>query len=86
MIHEKKIYSESFQRILEWSKKYELRLADWECSVWDTLVLQEWDPVTQKYTGRVIEKEVTHVRKTKDITLWPAEDIEKYGFQILSFE
>ena len=86
MRHAKKIWPEYFQKILDGKKTYELRLADWECKEGDILVLQEWDPKTKEYTGREIEKEVTYVSKTKDITHWPKEDVEKYGFQIIAFK
>lgn len=86
MRHTKKVWPEYFQKILDGKKTYELRLADWECNEGDILVLQEWDPETQEYTGREIEKEVTHVGKTKDMSFWPEEDIKKYGYQILAFK
>lgn len=40
-------------------------MADFECKPGDTLVLREWDPKTRQYTGRAVEKKVTHVTKTK---------------------
>lgn len=83
---EKKIWPEYFQQILEGKKNFELRLADWKCNEGDVLILQEWNPKTNKYTGRVLEKKVTYVLKTKDITFWPKEAIDKYGFQIISFK
>jgi hypothetical protein len=85
MRHAKKVWPEFFQKILEGKKTYELRLADWECREGDILVLQEWDPETKEYMGREIEKEVTYVGKTKNINFWPKEDVEKYGYQIISF-
>lgn len=51
------------------------------------MVLREWNPETKKYTGRVIEKKVKRVDKVKDFTnskFWSKEDIEKFGFQIIS--
>lgn len=86
MTHEKKILPEYFQRILDGKKNFELRLADWQCQEGDILFLREWDADTKEYTGRTLEKEVTYCFKTKDVTLWPKEDIEKYGFQIISFK
>jgi ribosomal protein S17 len=83
---EKKIWPEYFQKILEGKKKYELRLADWECNEGDILVLKEWNPETKGYTGRVLEKKVTYIGKTKNIDFWSKEDIEKFGFQVISFE
>lgn len=84
---EKKVWPDYFQLILDGKKHYELRLADWECNVGDILVLKEWDPSAKKYTGRVIEKEVTYVGKTKGATkFWSKDDIDKYGFQVISFK
>lgn len=83
---EKKIQPKYFQRILDGDKTFELRLADFECNTGDILVLREFDPSTKQYTGRTLEKEVTYVLKTKDINFWPKEEVEKFGFQIISFK
>ncbi len=83
---EKKVWPEYFQKIMDGVKTYELRLADFECKPGDVLVLKEWDPKTKQYTGRIIEKTVTYVGKTKGQTFWPEEDVEKYGFQIIAFK
>ena len=86
MIHKKKVWPEYFDLILSGKKTFELRLADWECKEGDIIVLREWDPTTKKYTGRELEKEVTYVRKTKDFPFFSQEDIDKYGYQIISFK
>jgi ribosomal protein S17 len=83
---EKKIWQDSFNRILEGVKTYELRLADFECNPGDVLVLREWDPKTKEYTGRVIEKQVTYVGKTKNVPYWTKKEIDEHGFQIISFK
>lgn len=85
MKHEKKVLPEYFQQIHNGKKNFELRLADWECQTGDTLVLREWNPLTQEYTGRTLEKEITYVLKTKDIDFWSKEEIDRYGYQIISF-
>ena len=83
----KKIWKEYFQEILDGKKTYELRLADFECSSGDILVLREWDPAENIYTGRVVEKEVTYVGKTKGAEkFWSKEKIDKFGFQVISFK
>ncbi len=84
-IIEKKIWPEYFEAVKNGSKNYELRLADFKCTSGDTLVLKEWIPSTRNYTGREIRKTVTYVGKTKDYNFWPKEEIEKYGYQIISF-
>jgi hypothetical protein len=85
MVIEKKVWPEYFQRILDGDKKFELRLADWQCNKGDILVLKEWNPKTEKYTGRTIEKKVTMVIKTKELDFWSKEEVDEYGYQIISF-
>ncbi len=82
----KKIWPEFFEQVLNGTKKFEIRLADFECNKGDILVLQEWDPKTKRYTGREIKKKVTFVIKTKDLRFWPEKNVKKYGFQVLSLE
>jgi hypothetical protein len=86
MEHTKKILPEYFEKIVSGEKTFELRLANWGCSAGDTLILQEWDPVTKTYTGREITKEVTYVLQTNDIDFWPKEDVDMYGYQIISIK
>ena len=84
---QKKILPEYFKQIKSGKKKFELRLADWECKEGDVLALREWDNKTQNYTGRVIEKKVTYVLKFKNDNLfWSKKDIEEHGLQIISIE
>lgn len=86
MKHEKKVWPEYFQKILEGKKNFELRLADWQCNEGDILVLREWDPETKEFTGRTLEKKVIYIYKTKDMKFWPKEDVKKYGYQIIAFK
>ena len=83
---EKKTWPEYFNKVLSGEKTSDLRLADWECNVGDILVLKEWDPNTQTYTGRELEKKVTYIMNTKDAGTFgiSTDDIEKYGFMVLS--
>lgn len=83
---EKKSWPELFQKIFDGDKTFDLRLADFKCELGDLLVFREWNPKTKEYTGRILEKEVTFVLKTKDMKFWSKEDIEKYGFQVISFK
>ena len=83
---EKKIWPEYFEKIASDEKKFELRLADFECKKGDILVLKEWNPDKKEYTGKVIKKEVTYVLKTKNISFWSKENIDKFGFQIISLK
>ena len=81
---EKKMWPESYEKVLTGEKTYDLRLADWNVKPGDTIVFREWDPAVKTFTGRTMEKKVGYVGKTKDWEVWPKEDIEEYGFQIIS--
>ena len=88
-IVEKKIWSEYFDKVASGDKNFELRIADWDIQVGDTLVLKDWDPINKAYTGKELSRTVTYLIKTKgaeDWGMWPKEDIEKYGFQIIGFK
>ena len=82
---QKKAWPELFEAVLSGKKKFDLRLADFQCRKGDVLVLHEWDPKTKKYTGRKLEKKIAFVLKTDGTEFWPKKDIEKYGFVIMSF-
>ena len=81
---EKKCWPEMFQKILSGEKTYDLRLADFEIKEGDILVLKEWNPETKQYTGRVLEKKAGYICKTKEQEFFSEEDLQKYGFQIIS--
>ena len=83
---EKKTWKELFEKVLSGEKTFDLRLNDFEAKEGDILVMKEWDEQTQKYTGRVIEKEITFVLKTKDLNFWTDEEVEKKGFLVMAFK
>jgi ribosomal protein S17 len=86
---EKKVWPEYFQQILDNKKTFELRLNDFAIAEGDILILKEFDPVSKDYTGRVLEKTVSHVGKWKidELTrFWPRKDIEDKGLQIISLK
>jgi len=81
---QKKMWPESYEKVLSCDKTYDLRLADWKIEQGDSIVFQEWDPSTKEYTGRELRRMVGYVGKTKDWEVWPKEDIDRYGFQVIS--
>ena len=83
---EKKCWPDYFQAILEGRKSFELRLADFECKQGDILVLKEFNPKTKQFTGRLLEKEVVSVLKTKEFCPWSKKEVDKYGFQIIQLK
>ncbi|MBM3257153.1 MAG: DUF3850 domain-containing protein [Candidatus Liptonbacteria bacterium] len=83
----KKIWPDYFDAVASGKKKYEFRLNDFDVQEGDTLLLEEWDPATKKYTGRKTEKKVSYSRNFKLSELfWPEEEIREKGFKILSLE
>ena len=82
----KKTWKEAYEKILSGEKTFDARLADFDCKPGDTLVLEEYDPKTKKYTGRKIEKNVTFVLNTKNQKFWTQSDIAKFGLQIMGLK
>lgn len=83
----KKILTEYFDAIASGKKTCELRLADFNVAEGDMLKLREWDPEVQQYTGRELEKTVTHVNKFDVQKLfWSLDEIKKNGLYLLSLE
>lgn len=83
----KKIWPEYFEAVASGRKNFELRLNDFLISPGDTLVLQEYDPTVEKYTGRSVEKKVTYVKAFKiDELFWPKKEIMEKGIQLISLE
>lgn len=81
---EKKILPEYFEKIRRGEKTFELRLADWECCEGDTLVLIEIDKDTREPTGRILKRKIGYVGKTKDFDFWTKEQVDQFGYQIIS--
>ncbi len=71
MHHELKIWTKYFDVVQRGDKPFEIRKADRDFTVGDTLVLHEWEPGTQTlgdslgkqgyYTGRRTEKVVVYI-------------------------
>jgi ASC-1-like (ASCH) protein len=86
-IIKKKIWPEYFNQVESGNKKYELRLNDFDINEGDTLILEEWDPKSKKYTGRNIEKKVGFVGRFKINELfWPEKDIREKGILVISLD
>ncbi len=85
----KKILPAYFDLIAQGIKKYEFRLADFDVSEGDTLVLEEWDSedkATRKPTGRTMEKKVGYTRKFSIDELNQLAEIKEKGFYIIQLE
>ena len=66
-IIKKKAWSELFEKVLSGKKKFDIRLADFDIKEGDILILEEYNPKTKQYTGRVIKKKVGYILSTKDM-------------------
>jgi hypothetical protein len=61
-VHELKTWPEFFDAVESGDKPFEVRrCGDRSFTVGDVLVLQEYDPRTETYTGRECAREVTYV-------------------------
>ncbi|KYK27130.1 hypothetical protein AYK26_00350 [Euryarchaeota archaeon SM23-78] len=82
----KKSWPEQFQGMLDGKKNADVRVADFKVKEGDTLVLEEYDPKTKKYTGRVLKKKVKNLNKVRLTDFNTPEDIDKYGHWIIELE
>jgi len=80
----KKAYQPYFDEVLNGTKTFDVRVADFDCQPGDVLILEEIDNETRKSTGREIRKRVGYVLKTKDVTFYDPTDIAKHGYQVMS--
>jgi len=85
-IIKKKIWPEYFDLVSSGKKKFEIRLADFDIAEGDTLLLEEWDPKTKEYTGRIIDKKAGYVAKFKLNAFGQEKEIKEKGIQIISLE
>jgi hypothetical protein len=60
-IHKLKTWPEHFEAIFYGRKKCEIRKNDRDFKVGDWLHLEEWNPITSAYEGRVLSVFVTHM-------------------------
>jgi ASC-1-like (ASCH) protein len=61
MEHNLKTRPEFFNELWLGRKTFEVRKDDRDFQVGDTLVLREWNPQSESYTGRDVVSEVTYI-------------------------
>ena len=61
MNHELKIHPEHYKEVLLGLKKVEVRLNDRNYQSGDLLILNEFDPKTEKYTGSQLKRKVDYI-------------------------
>lgn len=82
-IVKKKIWPKYFELVKSGKKRFEVRVADFDIKEGDTIVLEEWDPQTKKYTGRTLTKKVDYLLKFNLNTFGQKDLIEKNGLYVL---
>lgn len=60
-VHELKIASEFFEAVKDGRKKFEIRKNDRNFQEGDVLILKEYDPITQLFSGEIIKVEVIYM-------------------------
>lgn len=82
----KKTWLKEFEQMLKGKKNADVRLADFECKEGDILILEEYNPETKTYTGRVIKKRIKNLNKVNLLEFHSAEDMKKYGHYVIELE
>ncbi|MBM4177190.1 DUF3850 domain-containing protein [Candidatus Gribaldobacteria bacterium] len=85
-IIKKKIWPEYFELVKSGKKNFELRVNDFEVSEGDTLLLEEFNPTTKEYTGRVVEKKVGYVLNFKLDDFGQKALIEENGLVVIALK
>lgn len=82
-IIKKKSWPKIFALMKSGKKKFDLRVADFKVEPGDTLVMEEYDPRKNKYTGRKISKKVKYVLSFKLNDFGQKKAILKKGLHII---
>lgn len=61
MIHELKTWPKFFNRVVDEGKTFEVRYNDRDYQSGDLLVLKEFDPDTESFTGKAAKARITYV-------------------------
>jgi hypothetical protein len=61
--HELKTWPAEFQAIVSTRKRHEIRANDRDFKAGDELMLREWNPETEQYTGAFLIVDVTYLTK-----------------------
>ena len=79
--HKLKTWPEYFQRVMTRQKTFELRKNDRDFQVGDKILLQEYDPQTQQYTGNEYHTYIKYMIENKpDLGLKPGYCI--FGIEV----
>jgi len=77
--HELKILPEFFRDLISERKTFEIRKNDRDYHIGDVLRLKEWDPINQRFTGKMCDRMVTYILHGGQYGI-------EEGYCIMSFE
>lgn len=60
-IHELKTWTEYFGMVLAGHKNFELRKNDRDFKLGDELILKEFDPKTNEYSGKILHRRIDYI-------------------------
>jgi len=84
----KKCWPEWFKTFISGERTLELRLADFDLREGDTIIMEEYNPETKQYTGRIASfncKKVEHSAQDP-LQFYKIDDVRKHGFWIIELE
>lgn len=81
--HDLKCWPEFFDDLVVGDKTFELRKDDRNFQIGDTLLLREWIPKTEKYSGRKLTRRVTYKLEHREGAGCAADFGLKPGYAIL---
>jgi ASC-1-like (ASCH) protein len=79
----KKTWKKYFQLMVDGKKDTDIRLADFEISVGDQIMFEEYDPDKEEYTDRVLIKKVKNLNWVQLYEFHTPLEIKKRGHWII---
>lgn len=81
----KKCWPEWFDKFVSGERTFELRLADFDLKDGDVMVMEEYNPETKQYTGRVARFKCQRVEHSAQnpLQFYNVDDVKKNGFWII---
>lgn len=85
IIQQLKIWPEYYQAVQDNRKTFEIRFDDRDYAVGDYLVLNEWNPNTESYTGRRAVRRVTYVTSAPEYLkrFYVVMGMQEVGYELL---
>lgn len=75
-----------FQKVLEGKRTNDVRLADFDLKEGDTILFEEYSPLTKEYTGRTVKKKVKNITKIKVADFNSMDEIIEHGHYVIDLE